>query len=129
MRKKRKIIPFKQTVYQNHKYNIADESERIYNGITFASKKEKNRYKNLMLLLGLGEISNLELQPKFLLQESFQYNNKTERAINYIADFQYIDKNGRTIVEDVKGYKTTEYKLKRKLFLKKYGNDLIFKEV
>ena len=33
------------------------------------------------------------------------------------------------IVEDVKGLKTPVYKLKRKLFLNKYGSDIIFKEV
>jgi hypothetical protein len=39
-----------------------------------------------------------------------------ERACVYKADFVYIE-NGRMVVEDVKGCKTPEYKLKRKLML------------
>ena len=66
-----------------------------------------------------GEISDLELQPRFLLQESFKKNGKTYRKIDYVADFKYIE-NGKTIVEDVKGLQTDVFKIKHKLFEKKY---------
>lgn len=85
----------------------------------FDSIAESKRYKELALLERAGEISNLELQPHFLLQESFRKNGKTYRKIEYIADFKYI-KNGKTIVEDVKGLQTDVFKLKHKLFEKKY---------
>lgn len=85
----------------------------------FDSIQESKRYKELALLEKTGKISNLELQPHFLLQESFKKNGKTYRKIEYIADFKYIE-NGKTIVEDVKGLQTDVFKLKHKLFEKKY---------
>lgn len=85
----------------------------------FDSIKEGQRYRELAILERAGKISNLELQPKFLLQESFRKNGKTYRKIEYVADFQYIE-NGKTIVEDVKGVQTDVFKLKHKLFEKKY---------
>lgn len=96
-------------------------------GITFDSKIESKRYANLKLLERAGVIENLKLQPRFLLQEGFTYNGHKERKIEYVADFQY-DRNGQTVVEDVKGMKTEVYKLKRKLFLYKY-RDIVFREV
>lgn len=85
----------------------------------FDSIKEGQRYRELAILERAGKISDLELQPKFLLQESFRKNGKTYRKIEYVADFQYIE-NGKTIVEDVKGIQTDVFKLKHKLFEKKY---------
>ncbi len=85
----------------------------------FDSIAESRRYKELALLQRAGKISELQLQPKFLLQESFRKNGKTYRKIEYIADFQY-EENGKIIVEDVKGKETEVFKLKRKLFEKKY---------
>ena len=96
-------------------------------GIKFDSAKESKRYASLKLLERAGVIENLKLQPRFLLQEGFTYNGHKERKIEYVADFQY-ERNGQTIVEDVKGMKTEVYKLKRKLFLYKY-RDIVFREV
>lgn len=61
----------------------------IVDDYIFDSIQESRRYKELKLLLRAGEISNLELQPKFLLQDSFKKNGKTYRKIEYIADFSY----------------------------------------
>lgn len=85
----------------------------------FDSIAESKRYKELALLERVGEIQDLQLQPKFLLQESFKKNGKTYRKIEYRADFKYIQ-NGKTIVEDVKGKETDVFKLKHKLFEKRY---------
>lgn len=85
----------------------------------FDSIAESRRYKELKLLEQAGEIKELELQPRFLLQESFKKNGKTFRKIEYIADFQYIE-NGRVVIEDVKGKETEVFKLKRKLFEHEY---------
>lgn len=85
----------------------------------FDSIAESRRYKELALLEKAGEIENLQLQPKFLLQDSFKKNGKTYRKIEYIADFMYEEK-GKVIVEDVKGMETKEFKIKRKLFEYKY---------
>lgn len=91
----------------------------IVDGEEFDSKKEVNRYKELRLLERAGEISNLELQPRFLLQDKFKKNGKTYRKIEYVADFKYIE-NGKKIVEDVKGIQTDVFKLKHKIFEKVY---------
>lgn len=85
----------------------------------FDSIAESKRYKELKLLEIEGEIQELELQPRFLLQEGFKKNGKTYRKIEYIADFMYEEK-GKVIVEDVKGMETKEFKIKRKLFEYKY---------
>lgn len=101
----------------------------LVDGIRFDSKKEAKRYQELLLLLKNQSIRDLKLQPKFLLQEGFTYNGKRERAIYYIADFQYIDvASNRLVVEDVKGWRTDVYKLKRKLFLFIY-HDIDFREI
>ena len=92
--------------------------------ITFDSKAEANRYKELKLLEKAGVISRLELQPKFELQPSFKKKGKAYRAINYIADFMYCDKEkgNKMIVEDVKGFETKDFKIKRKMFEYQYDN-------
>lgn len=95
----------------------------IYDGIKFDSIKEKNRYIQLKELVKQGQITNLILQPKIKLQESFKYKNKTIRAIVYIADFSYIDiKTNTKVIEDVKGVKTDVFNLKYKLLLKHLNN-------
>lgn len=89
------------------------------NGITFDSAKEAKRYDELMLMLKAGQISNLKLQPEFTLQEAFTTpQGEKIRAVRYRADFMY-ECCGVINVEDVKGYKTKEYELKRKLMAAK----------
>lgn len=89
----------------------------VIDGISFDSKREGNRYCELKLLEKAGKIKDLELQHQFELQPSFKKNGKTIRAITYVADFTYFDlEKNKNIVEDVKGFKTDVYMLKRKLF-------------
>jgi len=93
-------------------------------GITFDSKAEAKRYQELKLLERADYIQHLSLQPRFMLQEGFvnTHTGKKERAIEYVSDFMYLE-NNVIIVEDVKGMKTSDYKIKRKLFLFKYQNE------
>lgn len=106
--------------YKNKKTTI--------DGIKFDSKKEGNRYLELKLLLKAGKIRDLELQKKFTLQERYKINGKTIRAISYISDFTYWDnEKNEMIVEDVKGGKATQtqiYKLKKKIFMYRYGIEI-----
>lgn len=67
--------------YRNKKVIIDD--------YVFDSIQESKRYKELKLLLKAGKISDLQLQPRFLLQDSFKKNGKTFRKIEYVADFMY----------------------------------------
>lgn len=106
------------------KYNNAK-----YNG--YDSKKEAKRAAELKLLEKAGVISHLQEQVVYELIPS-QYrivNGKKkciERAIKYIADFQYVE-NGNTVVEDAKGFRTDVYRIKKKLML--YFHDIQIKEV
>jgi hypothetical protein len=120
--------------YNNRKITI--------DGITFDSIKEGRRYRELKLMEQAGEISNLRRQVKFVLipaqyEEFERYGKKGQRIANgkrcierecaYIADFVYIDSNGKKVVEDTKGMKTKDYIIKRKLML--YRLKLKIKEV
>ena len=108
-----------------NKYHSRKE---VVDGITFDSRKEANRYRELCILKRAGEVVDIELQPEFVLQEGFRYNGKWHRPIVYRADFRVIYADGRVEVEDVKGMRTEAYKLKKKLLLAKYP-DIVFMEV
>jgi hypothetical protein len=88
-------------------------------GHKFDSQAEGRRYAELKLQQHCGIISDLELQPVFILQSKFKYDGKVERSIKYVADFQY-EKDGKTIIEDTKGKRTAVYKIKRKMLLFHY---------
>ena len=82
--------------------------------IRFHSKKEANRYRELCLLNKSKIISDLELQPNFKIT----INNKF--ICNYKADFAY-KQDGEVVYEDVKGFRTQVYKLKKKLTEAQYN--------
>lgn len=104
-----------------HKYNA---KKTTIDGHTFDSKAEAARYQELKLLQMAGEISGLELQPEFVLVDAFKdATGKRHRAIKYRADFRYTE-GGKTIIEDVKGVKTRVFRLKQKLFLRRYDYEL-----
>lgn len=91
--------------------------------VFFDSKKEHNRYHELKLLERAKEISGLKLQPIFELQPGFKKDGKTYQKITYKADFTYFDNRlNQIVVEDVKGFKTEVYKLKKKMFEYIYEN-------
>ncbi len=91
------------------------------NGIEFDSKAEAKRYCELLMLERAGKIKDLELQPKYELQEGFWRDGKKIQAITYIADFAYYEVDTeKDIVEDVKGVRTKDFNIKRKMFLFKY---------
>lgn len=90
-------------------------------GRTFDSKREAERYLVLRSMESKGEISDLRCQVEYeLIPAQKKSDGKTERSTKYIADFTY-QKNGKTVVEDTKGFRTREYILKRKLMLFRYS--------
>lgn len=96
------------------KYN---NRKTVIDGITFDSNKEAKRYTVLRSLQEDGYIEGLKLQVPFELIPK----QSGERAVKYIADFVYYDIEKKIhVVEDVKGFKTDVYKLKRKLFKYRY---------
>ena len=110
-------------IYSNKKWSKYKNQKIMVDNILFDSKKEANYYTKLKILKGAGKITDLELQKKFILQDKFTLNSKTYRAITYVADFVYKE-NGQVHVVDTKGYRTQVYKIKKKLFMKKYGIEI-----
>lgn len=90
-------------------------------GLKFDSKLEWIRFRQLKLLVRAGLIKDLQTQVKYELQEGFKKNGITYRPITYIADFVYTEvKTGKKVIEDTKGVITDVYKIKKKLFEKRY---------
>ena len=90
-------------------------------GETFDSVKEYRRFCELRLLEKAGAVTDLRRQVKFELIPAQRIDGKVaERACSYVADFVYME-NGQQVVEDTKGMRTQEYRLKRKLMLWVHG--------
>ena len=106
-------------------------------GETFDSQREYQRWCQLRMLEKAGEIEGLQRQVTYTLipeqreqsKDVFRRGVKAgqpkpgkvlEKAVTYKADFVYFER-GREVVEDVKGFKTKDYIIKRKLLLWKYG--------
>lgn len=98
----------------------------IVDGLLFDSHKEARRWVYLKSLEKIAMITHLRRQVKFeLIPSQRDENGKViEQKCSYYADFVY-QQNGKTIVEDVKGYREggayAVFAIKRKLMLQKYG--------
>lgn len=99
---------------------------------------EAKAYKILLGLERNGVICNLELQPKFILQNAFEsiyYDGSVEkvkagklREITYVSDFLFEYKNQKIVLE-TKGMPDQKYPIKKKLFLNIYGKNYCFLEI
>lgn len=118
------------------KYNA--KKCRCSQGHIHDSKKEARRCNELSWLECAGEVSNLQQQVKYVLipaqyavstekytkgkhKGEYKRGKLIEKECAYYADFVYTTKDGQTIVEDTKGVKTSEYKIKKKLMLYVHG--------
>ncbi len=121
-----KTLIKKKPKYKNKK------TVRIVNGepVLFDSLKEARHFDTLYALARAGKITNLILQPKFLILDGLKVDGHRKLSDKYYnADFKHTDDKGQIIITDVKGMKTPVYNLKKHLFLQKYGHKYIFKEV
>lgn len=116
-----------QNLHSKHSNKYRNKKVTV-GGKTFDSKKEYTRYCELSLLEKAGVITDLQTQIKFVLIPTQKGRNGkvVERECSYIADFVYCQ-NGDKIVEDTKGFKTPEYKIKRKLM--RFIHNIAIKEV
>lgn len=93
------------------------------NGQKFDSLAEARRYGELLMLERVGKVRDINRQVKFELIPKVG----EERACSYVADFVYLEKNPdndwqwHRVVEDVKGMRTPDYIIKRKLMRWRYG--------
>ena len=116
-----------------YNYNKYKSRKTSVNGVNFDSRKEADRYIELSILSRSGAIKGLKRQVKFELipaqyepdiispRGKVKKGKLIERAVSYIADFVYMDENGKTVVEDCKGVRTKDYIIKRKLLLYMHG--------
>lgn len=107
--------PYTRRKYGNKKVTIG--------GRVFDSKKEAHRYLELRTLEQAGHIYGLECQKRYeLIPHQLGSDGKViERSCEYIADFVYTTREGETVVEDTKGFRTPDYIIKRKLMLYVHG--------
>ena len=104
-----------------------------FDGFIFDSKRECERYKVLKQLVESGQIHNLRRQVEYVLipiqrepdtvgpKGGIKRGKVIEKACTYKADFVYKNLDGEEIVEDTKGFRTSDYIIKRKLMLKVHG--------
>jgi len=108
--------------------------KNVYQGVTFDSNVERDRFRYLEFQLKAGEISNLHRQVRFLiipkltktvpkqLKTKVRYDERVvELPAYYTCDFCYIE-NGIYVIEDVKNAYSQEirdYPLRRKLMMQK----------
>ena len=115
-----------------HEKNFGAKQIEV-NGHKFDSKMEADEYNRLWLLEKGGVISNLTLQPKFEILPAFNVATNTTKngksrqsAMTYTPDFLYVQ-GLQTVVVEVKGFATTSYKMRKKMFMYKmreYGVDM-----
>ena len=91
----------------NSKYKAKKTS---IDGHSFDSLKEANYYEELKIRLRAGEIRGFCIQPTFILAPNLKYK----------ADFIVFNNDGTTEIIDVKGMKTKEYIVKKKVFEDKF---------
>ena len=96
-------------------------------GFTFDSKAEAGHYVQLRYEAEVGDITDLQVHPRYELLHAFTHNGKKIAGIYYEADFSYTQ-DGKQVVVDVKGFKTDVYRLKLKFLLSLYP-DIDFQEV
>jgi hypothetical protein len=106
----------------------------VVDGMVFDSLKEARRYGVLKAMEEAGEIQGLGRQVEFLLipeqrepdtigkRGGVHRGKLIERKITYVADFVYVrNHDNKCVVEDVKGMRTKDYIMKRKLMLFIHG--------
>lgn len=93
--------------YRNKKTHI--------DGKKFDSKAEADRYIELKRMQEGSLIFDLKCQVPFVLEVN------RHPICKYVADFVYVDVDGNRVVEDVKGFRTRDYVLKKKLMLAVHG--------
>ncbi len=85
-----------------------------HEGVKFDSRRECARWIELSRQQAAGEISELERQVVFVLAEAVVISGRKKPALRYVADFVY-ERDGKTVIEDVKGHITEGYRIKRHL--------------
>jgi hypothetical protein len=116
-----------------NKYHVAPAEERTVDGIVFHSKREAQHYIQFRALEKGGAIQKLEIQVPFALcahgglkhghglaYAEYEPTAPPVPIAKYIADFVVTERDGSIRIYDSKGFRTPEFKLKKKLFEANY---------
>ena len=116
---------------QRKKQNKYNARKTVMCGHTFDSKREAEVYLELLAQKQAGEIVRIGFQPSYTLLAGFKDNTgKNQKPITYTADFFVTYADGRNEVIEVKGVRTRDYLLRKKLFLHMMRDkNIIFREV
>ncbi len=110
------MITAKKSKYRNERCE--------HDGIKFDSKRERSRWFDLARQQSAGLISDLALQVPFILADPVVIGGRKRPALRYVADFVYT-RDGKIVVEDVKGRITEGYRIKRHLMKHIFGIDIV----
>lgn len=94
-----------------NKYNVTNKKGQ-------KTSKQEDEFVEYMRSLGY----EFETQKKFILQEKFEFDGETHLAITYTPDLYFPEDK---LAIDYKGSLTDVYKIKKKMFVKKYGIKLV----
>jgi hypothetical protein len=116
---------------QRKKPNKYNARKTTVCGHTFDSKREAEVYLELLAQKQAGKIVRIGFQPSYTLLAGFKDNTgKNQKPITYTADFFVTFADGHSEVIEVKGVRTRDYLLRKKLFLYKMRKEnIIFREV
>lgn len=106
----------KRSKYNNKKVKL--------DGYTFDSQLEAEYYMQLKLREKANDILFFRVYPQYLLQPAFEKDGEKYGKIEYVADFEIHHTDGSIEVVDTKGYITDVFRIKMKLFHKKYPHKL-----
>lgn len=109
---------------KKEKVNKFNNKKVVVNGISFDSKMEADFYLYILEQIEEGIVEEFERQPEFILQEGFTKRGLKFLPIKYKADFELWLADGTNYVVDVKGFETADFKIKKKMFEKRYPQEL-----
>lgn len=119
--------PGSQPAAHRSKYHA--RAFRDPSGVWWDSCAEYRFYLVLLDRSRRGEVLDLVVKPRFNIVQAFtDWQGKSHRPLRYEADFQFTDKAGKTWVVDVKGFATSDYRIKRHLFMSMHP-EICFVEV
>lgn len=108
------------------KFKRTPAADRTLDGIVFDSKREMHHYAGLKMRVEDGQITALELQPKYPLQfpardgRDVAIRTPTGRVMIYTPDFRYME-NGKLVVVEVKGFMQKDAQIRIAVFEAIYG--------
>jgi hypothetical protein len=96
-------------------------------GVVFHSKREANRWQQLLMMEKAGKIADLQRQVPFVLAPAVVIDGRKKPPLKYVSDFSYM-KNGKQVVEDTKSNATRRlaaYRIKKHLMMSVLGIEIV----